>query len=125
MRTKEAPQAIGPYSQGIRAGKLVFTSGQIPVDPATSEVVAGGIREQTVRVFENLRAVLAEAGCTFHDVVKATVFLQDMGDFSAFNEVYASYFSPPYPARCCVEAAKLPKGVSIEIELTAVKQDGC
>lgn len=122
VTSKVAPAAIGPYSQAVRIGELVYTSGQIPVDVATGEVVAGGIEAQTHRVFKNLEAVLQEAGTSFEKVVKATVFLKDMGDFATVNGIYASYFSPDavLPARSAVQVAKLPKDVMIEIEVIAI-----
>ena len=116
--TNKAPAAIGPYSQAKIAGGLLFTSGQIPVDPVSGEVVAGGIEAQTERVCKNLAAVLEKAGTCFAKVVKTTCFLADMGDFAAFNGVYAKYFSEK-PARSCVAVKALPKGVLAEIELIA------
>ena len=122
IATDEAPAAIGPYSQGVRVGNLVFTAGQVGVDPATQLVVAGGITEQTTRAFENLRAILEAGGSSLAQVVKATVFLKNMNDFAAMNAVYASYFEQedaPLPARSTVEVARLPKDVLVEIELVA------
>jgi 2-iminobutanoate/2-iminopropanoate deaminase len=122
IATDEAPAAIGPYSQGVRVGHLVFTAGQVGVDPATQLVVAGGITEQTTRAFENLRAILEAGGSSLAQVVKATVFLKNMNDFAAMNAVYASYFEredAPLPARITVEVARLPKDVLVEIELVA------
>ncbi|MGA3081611.1 MAG: RidA family protein [Terracidiphilus sp.] len=122
IATDKAPAAIGPYSQAVRVGNLVFTAGQIGVDPATQQVVAGGITEQTTRTFENLKAILEAAGSSLGSVVKATVFLKDMNDFAAMNAVYGSYFSQvaaPLPARSTVEVARLPKDVRVEIELVA------
>lgn len=116
--TKKAPAAIGPYSQAKIAGGLLYTSGQIPVDPMSGEVVAGGIEEQTKRICENLAAVLEAAGSGFEKVVKTTCFLADMGDFAAFNAVYAEYFTRK-PSRSCVAVKALPKGVLAEIELIA------
>jgi 2-iminobutanoate/2-iminopropanoate deaminase len=119
IATDEAPAAIGPYSQGVRVGNLVFTAGQVGVDPATQLVIAGGITEQTTRAFENLRAILEAGGSSLAQVVKATVFLKD---FAAMNAVYASYFEQedaPLPARSTVEVARLPKDVLVEIELVA------
>ncbi len=116
--TKNAPAAIGPYSQAKIVGGLLFTSGQIPVDPESGEVVEGGIEAQTERVCLNLASVLKEAGTTFEKVVKTTCFLADMGDFAAFNAVYAKYFTEK-PARSCVAVKALPKGVLAEIELIA------
>jgi 2-iminobutanoate/2-iminopropanoate deaminase len=122
IATDEAPAAIGPYSQGVRVGHLVFTAGQVGVDPSTQLVVAGGITEQTTRAFENLRAILEAGGSSLAQVVKATVFLKNMNDFAAMNAVYASYFEredAPLPARSTVEVGRLPKDVLVEIELVA------
>jgi 2-iminobutanoate/2-iminopropanoate deaminase len=122
IATDEAPAAIGPYSQGVRVGHLVFTAGQVGVDPVTQLVVAGGIIEQTTRAFENLRAILEAGGSSLAQVVKATVFLKNMNDFAAMNAVYASYFEQedaPLPARSTIEVARLPKDVLVEIELVA------
>jgi len=118
IATNQAPAAIGPYSQAIALGNLIFTSGQIPL-AADGQLVEGGIAEQTHQVFSNLQAVLAEAGASFQDVVKATVFLKDMNQFSTVNEIYASYFGDHKPARSTVEVARLPKDVFVEIELIA------
>jgi len=115
VSTDSAPAAIGPYSQAVRMGGLLFTSGQIPLTPA-GELVAGGIEEQTRQVLANLQAVLAAEGATLADVVKTTVFLKDMNQFAAFNEVYASFFGDHKPARSTVEVARLPKDVFVEIE---------
>jgi 2-iminobutanoate/2-iminopropanoate deaminase len=123
ISTNNAPAAIGPYSQAVRVGDLVYSSGQIPIDPATGALVAGGIREQTTRVLENLTAVLAEAGTGMAHVVKTTVYLKDMADFAAMNEIYATYFAPAGvvpPARSTVEVARLPKDALVEIDLLAV-----
>jgi len=114
-----APKAIGPYSQAVRAGQLLFLSGQVALDPATGQMVEGGIAEQTRRVFENLAAVLAAAGRSFADVVRTTVFLADMNDFVAMNEIYGQYFKEPYPARATVQVARLPKDARVEIDLIA------
>ena len=111
--TKNAPEAVGPYSQAIQIGNLLFASGQIPVDAKTGMIVAGGIEEQTNQVFENLYAVLRAAGANFSDVVKTTVFIKNMNDFAKVNEIYALHFSKPYPARSCVEVTALPKGALI------------
>ena len=116
--TEKAPAAIGPYSQAIRTNGLVFTSGQIPLDPASGLVVAGGIEEQTRRVCENLKAVLEAAGSSLNRVVKTTCFLADMNDFAAFNAVYAEYFQEK-PARSCVAVKTLPKNVLVEVEAIA------
>jgi len=121
IHTAAAPQAIGPYSQGIRAeGRLVFVSGQIPLDPMTGAFAGEDITAQTRQSLTNLKAVLAEAGAELKDVVKTTVFLQNMGDFAAMNEVYASFFTENCPARSAVEVAALPKGALVEIEAIAV-----
>ena len=114
-----APKAIGPYSQAIRAGSLLFVSGQIPLDPATGAMVDGDIATQTHRVFANLRAILEAANATFDNVVRTTVYLADMNDFSVVNEIYGTYFSSPAPARATVQAARLPKDARVEIDLIA------
>jgi 2-iminobutanoate/2-iminopropanoate deaminase len=119
VSTTRAPQAIGPYSQAIRAGDLVFVSGQIPLDPATGAPVAGDIAAQTRRVMQNLQAVLEAAGTSLGAVVKTTIFLADLGDFAVVNEVYGGYFTPPAPARATVQVARLPKDVRIEIDAIA------
>lgn len=115
----DAPPPIGPYSQAVRIGDWLFLSGQIPVDPATNEVVPGGIVAQTRQVLQNLQAVLNAEGATLQHVVKTTIYLRDLNDFKAMNEVYANYFCEPYPARATVEVSGLPKGVLIEIEAIA------
>jgi len=123
VATTAAPAAIGPYSQAIRVGEMLFTSGQIPIDPAIGAIVEGGIAEQTTRVCENLKAVLAAAGVGFAQVVKTTVFLKDMKDFAAMNEVYSRYFSGEgfaAPARSTVQVAALPKDALVEIECIAL-----
>ena len=114
-----APQAIGPYSQAIRAGSLLFVSGQIPLDPATGAMVDGDIAAQTHRVFANLGAILTAAGASFDHVVRTTVYLADMNDFATVNEIYGTYFSSPAPARATVPAARLPKDARVEIDLVA------
>jgi len=122
IATNDAPAAIGPYSQAIRVGDMLFTSGQVGLDPKTGEMVAGGITEQTTRVLENLKAVLAKAGLDMVHVVKTTVFLQSMSDFAAMNAVYAKYLAPEgvaAPARSTVAVAGLPKGALVEIECIA------
>jgi 2-iminobutanoate/2-iminopropanoate deaminase len=122
IATANAPAAIGPYSQGVRAGNLIFTAGQIALDPATQLVVAPGIAEQTARVLENLKAILEAGGSSLTRVVKATVFLKDFNDFAAMNAVYAEYLAPEGvapPARTTVEVSRLPKDVLVEIELVA------
>ena len=121
LETKKAPAAIGPYSQAKMTGNFLFASGQIPVDPATGEVAGDKIETQAEQSCKNVGAILEEAGLTFDNVIKTTCFLADMGDFSAFNEVYAKYFTGTYPARFCVEVARLPKDVLIEIEAIAIK----
>ncbi|WP_020062153.1 RidA family protein [Bacillus sp. 123MFChir2] len=119
VQTNEAPQAIGPYSQGMVVNNMFYSSGQIPLT-VNGEVVTGDIKDQTELVFQNLKAVLTEAGASFETVVKATVFLKDMNDFDAVNEVYGTYFSTNKPARSCVQVVKLPKDVSVEIEVIAL-----
>lgn len=120
VQTADAPAAIGPYSQAIKAGGMLFVSGQVPLDPSTGELVGGDISAQTHRVFANLGAILAAAGLSFDHVVKTTVYLKDMSEFTAMNEVYGTYFSAPAPARATIQAARLPKDVSVEIDLIAV-----
>ena len=120
IATDKAPGAIGPYSQAVTFGNMLFTSGQIPLDPATGMMVEGGITEQAERVMQNLQAVLTAAGTCFDHVIKTTCFLADMGDFAAFNEVYAKYFISK-PARSCVAVKTLPKGLLCEIEAIAEK----
>ncbi len=117
--TPNAPAAVGPYSQAVDCGNLVFLSGQIPLVPATGLLAEGGIEAQARQMFENIKAVLAEAGMDFTNVVKTTVFMTDLGQFATLNGIYAEYFQAPYPARSCVEVTKLPKGVSVECELIA------
>ena len=121
ISTDAAPKAVGPYSQAIAAGNLIFTSGQIPLDPANQQMVEGDIRVQTERVMENLGAVLKAAGVGFSQVVKATIFLADLGDFATVNEIYGKRFPQNPPARSTVQVAALPKGARVEIELIAVK----
>jgi len=120
ISTKNAPAAIGPYSQAVQVGDLVFLSGQLGVNPETGDFAQGGVEAQTRQAFENIKAVLAEAGLTMDNVVKTTVFLQDMNDFAAMNGVYVTYFTEgSYPARSAVQVAKLPKGGLVEIESIA------
>jgi 2-iminobutanoate/2-iminopropanoate deaminase len=119
IQTSEAPQAIGPYSQAVRVGDLVFLSGQIPIDPASGNIVEGDIVVQTRRVMENLGAVLHAAGAGFAEVVKSTIFLADLGHFTKMNEVYGSYFASEPPARATVQVGALPRGVLIEIDMIA------
>ena len=115
-----AAKAIGPYSPALKAGNMVFLSGSIPLDPVSGQLVAGGITEQTTRVMENIKALLAAAGADFNHVVRTTVFMIDLGEFAAMNEIYASYFTAPYPARSTVQVVKLPKDVRVEIDVIAV-----
>ena len=121
ISTTNAPAALGPYSQGITACNLTITSGQVPIDPATGAVVEGGIAEQTRQSLTNVQAVLAAAGLTMENVIKTTVFLKNMNDFAAMNEVYATFFPGNPPARSAVEVARLPKDVLVEIEAIAFK----
>ncbi len=121
IATDKAPEAIGPYSQAIDTGTLVFLSGQIPLDPATGQMRSGGIREQAAQVLENIDAVLAGAGLARRNVVKTTVFLASMGDFAALNEVYGEFFGAVRPARSTVQAAALPRGALVEIEAVALR----
>jgi 2-iminobutanoate/2-iminopropanoate deaminase len=116
----KAPAAVGPYSVAVRQNGFVFLSGQIPLDPATGELITGSIEDQTKRVLENVAAVLEGAGLTMADVIKTTVFLKDMSNFSRMNEIYAGYFKDHPPARSCVEVARLPRDVQVEIEAVAV-----
>jgi 2-iminobutanoate/2-iminopropanoate deaminase len=119
-----APAAIGPYSQAIMHGDVVFCSGQIGLERAGAKMVAGGVEAQTRRALENLRAVLGQAGMSLDSVVKTTIFLTDLGDFDVVNSVYSEYFNPPYPARSTVQAAALPRGARVEIEAIAMRDDG-
>lgn len=121
VNTPQAPAAIGPYSQAVQIGNLVFTSGQIPIDPATGTLVQGGIKEQTRRSLANVKAVLEAAGLSMDKVVKTTVFMADMNDFADMNSVYAEFFSEPYPARSAVAVKTLPKGALVEIEVVAAE----
>jgi 2-iminobutanoate/2-iminopropanoate deaminase len=120
IQTDRAPQAIGPYSQAIKANGFIFASGQIPLDPATMRIVEGGIEEQTGRVLDNLKAVLEAAGSSLDRVVKTTVYLADMGEFAAMNEIYAKYFGATKPARATVQVARLPRDVKVEIDVVAL-----
>jgi 2-iminobutanoate/2-iminopropanoate deaminase len=120
VTTSEAPAAIGPYSQAIKAGSFLFLSGQIPLDPATGQMVSGGIESQTRQVFANISGILKAAGLSFAHVVSATVYVVDMNDFGKVNEIYATYFSGPAPARATVQVARLPKDALVEIQVTAV-----
>ena len=121
IHTEKAPKAIGPYSQAIKVGNLVFASGQVPIVPATGEFVEGGIKEQTRQSLTNAKHILEEAGTDLQHVVKTTVFLSDMADFAAMNEVYAEFFSQPFPARSAIAVKTLPKNALVEVECIAVK----
>ena len=122
LETKNAPAAIGPYSQGIAAGSMVFVSGQLPIVPETGELHPDDIGEQTAQSMRNIAAILQEAGCTLKDVVKTTIFLKDLSDFAQVNAAYAAFFPENAPARACVQVAKLPKDARMEIEAIAAKQ---
>ena len=119
ISTTKAPAAIGPYSQAIQVGNLVYTSGQLPIDPATGNFPEGGIKEQTRQSISNIQAILQEAGLTMGSLIKTTVFMADMNDFADMNSVYAEFFSEPYPARSAVAVKSLPKGALVEIEVVA------
>ena len=123
ISSPDAPAAIGPYSQAVKANGFVFTAGQIPLDPATGDVVEGDISAQTERVMQSLKAVLTAAGSDINSVVKTTCFLTDLGNFAAFNEIYASYFGSGSPARSTVEVSKLPRGVLVEVECVALTSE--
>lgn len=116
INTDQAPAAIGPYSQGVVAGGVLYASGQIPLDPKSGEIVAGGVAEQTRQVLENMKAVVTAAGADMSKVVKVTIYIVDMQQFAVVNEIYGTYFSAPFPARACVEVSKLPKGVEVEMD---------
>ncbi|MDK2562830.1 RidA family protein [Romboutsia sedimentorum] len=120
INTDNAPKAIGPYSQAVKAGNMLFVSGQVPFVPETMEVVEGDVKAQTAQSLKNVKAILAQAGLDFSHVVKSTVFIKDMNEFGAINEVYAEYFGENKPARACVEVARLPRDVKVEIEVIAV-----
>lgn len=122
IKTNKAPEAIGPYSQAVEVGTLIFTSGQIPINPETGEVPEG-IEAQAVQVFENIKNLLSASGTSINNVIKTTVFIQNIADFAMVNEIYAKYFTKPYPARSCVEVSKLPKGVLLEVEAIAERRD--
>ena len=124
VSTSDAPAAIGPYSQGVRVGSTVYYSGQIPLDPKTGQLVSGGIDAQTRRVLENITGLLKAEGLSFDNIVKTTIFLADIGDFQAVNEIYGSYFKQVPPARSTIQAGALPKGARIEIEVIAVADSG-
>ncbi len=124
ISTSDAPAAVGPYSQGVRVGSTIYCAGQIPLDPKTSQIVAGGIDVQTRRVLDNITAVLKAEGLTFENIVKTTIFLVDLADFQTVNEIYGSYFQQASPARSTVQVAALPKGARVEIEAIAVADGG-
>ena len=119
ISTSSAPKALGPYSQAIHAGQFLFVSGQVPIDPATGDLVAGTIADQTRRALQNIGEILKAAGASFQDVVRTTVYLADLADFPAMNETYATFFATPQPARSTIQAAKLPKDARIEIDVIA------
>ena len=119
VSTPSAPKAIGPYSQAIRAGSLLFVSGQVPIDPATGQIINGDIAAQTHRVFQNIGEILKAGGASFDHVVRTTVFLADMNDFTAMNEAYATYFTAPAPARATVQVSRLPRDARVEIDVIA------
>ena len=120
IHTDNAPKAIGPYSQAVKAGNMLFVSGQVPFVPETMEIVEGDVKAQTAQSLKNVQAILAEAGVDFSHVVKSTVFIKDMNEFAQINEVYAEFFGENKPARACVEVARLPKDVKVEIEVIAI-----
>ena len=120
IHTENAPKAIGPYSQAVKAGNMLFVSGQVPFVPETIEIVEGDVKAQTAQSLKNVQAILAEAGLDFSHVVKSTVFIKDMNEFAQINEVYAEFFGDNKPARACVEVARLPKDVKVEIEVIAI-----
>ncbi len=119
VTTGSAPTALGPYSQAIRAGQFLFVSGQVPIDPATGELVQGNIADQTRRALQNIEAILTAGGASFQQVVRTTVYLADLSDFTAMNEVYATFFTSPQPARSTIQAARLPRDARIEIDMIA------
>ena len=120
ITSANAPKAIGPYTPAVKLGDFVYMSGQIPVDPASGEIVAGGIQEQTHQVLKNIEALLAEMNLEMRHIVKTTVFMTDLGEFNAMNEIYATYFDRPYPARSTVQVGALPKGAKVEIECLVI-----
>lgn len=119
VSTDMAPKALGPYSQAIRAGQFLFVSGQVPIDPASNQLVTGSIADQTRRTLENIGEILKAGGASFRQVVRATVYLADLGDFAAMNEVYATFFTTPQPARSTIQAARLPRDARIEVDVIA------
>ncbi|MDP9000016.1 MAG: RidA family protein [Myxococcota bacterium] len=122
IATQDAPAAIGPYSQGVRAGDLVFLSGQIPLHPVTGELVGGDVAAQAEQTMKNLGAVLAAGGCSFDDVVRTTIYLVDLSHYALVNEIYDRFFHPPYPARSTVQVAALPRGAQVEIDVVALSR---
>jgi 2-iminobutanoate/2-iminopropanoate deaminase len=122
IAAQDAPAAIGPYSQGVRAGGLVFLSGQIPLDPVTGELVGGDVAAQTEQTMKNLGAVLAAGGCSFDDVVRTTIYLVDLSHYALVNQIYGRFFHPPYPARSTVQVAALPRGAQVEIDVVALSR---
>lgn len=120
IHTDKAPKAIGPYSQAVKAGNMLFVSGQVPFNPETMEIVEGGVKEQTAQSLRNVEAILKEVGLDFSNVVKSTVFIKDMNEFTQINEVYSEFFKENKPARACVEVARLPRDARVEIEVIAV-----
>lgn len=120
INTENAPSAIGPYSQAVKSGNMLFVSGQLPINPQTMELVGGSIGDQTKMVMENIGAILKEAGCTFNDIAKTTIFLTDLGNFAEVNQAYGEYFTENKPARACFQVSKLPKDAEIEIEAIVV-----
>ena len=119
VSTESAPKALGPYSQAVRAGQFLFVSGQVPIDPATGQMVAGDIAEQTRRVFQNIGEILSAGGASFQRVVRTSVYLADLSDFAAMNDIYATFFTPPQPARSTIQAARLPRDARIEVDVIA------
>lgn len=119
LHTSNAPAAVGPYSQAVKSGNILFVSGQMPVDPATGEIVAGDPAVKTTQCMKNVLAILEQAGLTAHNIIKATIFLTDMDDFGQVNDAYADFFKDNFPARSCVEVSRLPKDVTVEIEVVA------
>lgn len=124
LSTPQAPAAIGPYAQGVQAGDMVFVSGQLPIDPATGNLCNGSVADMTCQSMRNIAAILAQAGCTLQNVVKTTIFLQDLEDFAQVNAAYATFFPENPPARACVQVARLPKDARVEIEAIAVASHG-
>lgn len=122
ISTKNAPAAIGPYSQAIEVNGMIYTSGMIPINPQTGELVTGGVEEQAEQAFGNLKALVEASGSSMDKVVKTVVFIQNMDDFATINAIYEKYFTEPYPARSCVEVARLPKNVALEVEAVALKE---